>query len=115
MKLYSTKVRLGGSVMHEIRKDEVTAAEIAILRILHGNDAVLEIVQIGDAVRDDEEELDRLRAAYDEGLHAIEPRGSVTVDRLFGMAPLPDSIRNEVEMPTRRRPGRPRRETLEVV
>jgi hypothetical protein len=115
VKLYSTKVRLGGSVMHEIRKDDVTPAEIAILRILHGNDAVLEITATGDTDRDDEEELDRLRAAYDEGLNAIEPRGSVTVDRLFGMAPLPDSIRNEVEMPTRRRPGRPRRIEAEVI
>lgn len=115
MKLYSIKVRLGGNVMNEIRKDEVTAAEIAILRILHGNDAVLEIAAIGDAARDDEEELDRLRAIYDDGLGAIEPRGSVTVDRLFGMAPLPDSIRSEAEMPTRRRPGRPRRAEVEMV
>ncbi len=43
MKLYSCKVRLGGSVVNEVRKDSVLAAEIMLLRGIHGGDAVLEV------------------------------------------------------------------------
>lgn len=42
---YSCKVRLGGTVTNEVRKDDVTAPEILILRSIHGEDAVQDIVE----------------------------------------------------------------------
>ena len=44
MQFYDCKVRLGGNVMHEVRKENITAPEIMVLRALHGDDAVVEIV-----------------------------------------------------------------------
>lgn len=44
MKLYDCTVRLGGSLVNEVQKTEVTAAEIEVLRHLHGGaDSVINI------------------------------------------------------------------------
>jgi hypothetical protein len=75
MKLYSCKVRLHGDVRDEVRKDNVTQAEITVLRRIHGEDAVLEIRTAGATDRNEAAERDRLNAAYGEG----------TVNKIFGM------------------------------
>jgi hypothetical protein len=75
MKLYSCKVRLHGDVRDEVRKDNVTQAEITVLRRIHGDDAVLEIRSAGATDRNEAAERDRLNAAYGEG----------TVNKIFGM------------------------------
>lgn len=64
MKLYSCKVRLGGSVLNEVRKTDVTKAEISILRALHGTDAVSEVLPNGSVARDADEERTRLESIY---------------------------------------------------
>ncbi len=43
MRLYDCKVLLAGSRENEVRKSDVTAAEIMILRALHGEDSVTDI------------------------------------------------------------------------
>src|SRR5690242_12341845 len=40
MRLYDCKVRLAGSRENEVRKTDVTAAEIMVLRAFHGVDSV---------------------------------------------------------------------------
>ena len=63
-KLYDCKLRIGGSVLNEIRKSKVTAPEIEVLRALHGSDAVLDIVEAGEVKRSDREERARLEDAF---------------------------------------------------
>lgn len=64
MKLYSVKIRLSGSLYNEVRKDDVTAAEIAILRNFHGPDSVADIVETGDKPTNHDEERARLWQTY---------------------------------------------------
>lgn len=63
-KLYSCKIRIGGSVLNEIRKTDVTAPEIEVLRAIHGSDAVLDVKQTGEAKRTDREERARIEDIY---------------------------------------------------
>lgn len=63
--LFNCKVRLGGSVMNEVRKSGVTAPEVLILRELHGADAISDIVETDEkAKRTHMEERERLYAVY---------------------------------------------------
>lgn len=64
MKLYDCKVRLAGQVANEVRKYKVTAAEIEILRSIHGADAVAEIVDAGEDKRTSAAERQRLYGLY---------------------------------------------------
>lgn len=50
MKLYTCKVRHGGSLHNEVLKNNVTAPEIRLLQHIHGHDAILDIYEMGDAV-----------------------------------------------------------------
>ncbi len=63
-KLYGCKLRLGGSVLNEVRKDDVTAAEIEMYRALHGSDAVLEIKATGEVKYSDREERERIVSIF---------------------------------------------------
>lgn len=103
MKLYKCKVRLGGSVMNEVRKDSVTAAEVEILRAFHGSDAVIEIVETGeDKKRTSAAERERLYGLYanqsDNMAEAYEKKMRKIRD-LFGhdRLPLPDALDDVVE------------------
>lgn len=64
MHTYNCKVRLGGQVLDEVRKNAVTAAEIMVLRKFHGEDAVLEIKAVGSDNRSHAEERQRLYRNY---------------------------------------------------
>lgn len=70
MKLYDCTVRLEGSPLHEVKKTDVTAAEIIVLREIHGGmDAVIDIKPVGKgrekvAKRTSGEERARLASIY---------------------------------------------------
>lgn len=64
MNLYTCKVRLGGSVLNEVRKSDVTAPEIIVLREIHGSDAVADIVMTGNVKRSSAEERKRITDLY---------------------------------------------------
>lgn len=64
MQTYDCKLRLGGNVANEVRKADVTAPEIFVLRALHGEDAVSEIVPKAMDRRSHEEERQRLYGIY---------------------------------------------------
>jgi hypothetical protein len=90
MRLYDCTVRLNGSLLHSVRKYGVTAAEIVVLRYIHGqsenaNDPVTDIVAAGEARRADAQERARLSSIYRNG----EEPGPVLVNRLLGVAGVP--------------------------
>lgn len=75
---------LGGDSGNQVPKFDVTAAEIAVLRAIHGDDAVSEITPT-DAVpgtrdRTNRGELARLKAIYG---NARDLEGNLVVDQLF--------------------------------
>jgi hypothetical protein len=43
MQTLNCTVRLGGKIMHTVRKKSVTVAELAVLRAVHGADAIVEL------------------------------------------------------------------------
>ncbi|WPZ36707.1 hypothetical protein T8K17_11230 [Thalassobaculum sp. OXR-137] len=76
MELYNATVLHGGRLEMAIPKNNLTVPEIAILRHLHGSDAVKEIHPCGSTKRQHTMELDRLRHLYQkrlaDGPHPIE-------------------------------------------
>lgn len=98
MKLYRCKVLLAGNRLNEVHKDRITAAEIMMLRFVHGgDDAVINIKEIGeDKQRTSEGEREHLRQQYASVIAKTE-RGEIEpVTRLFGPdhLPLPGSLPN---------------------
>jgi hypothetical protein len=90
MRLYDCTVRLNGSLLHSVRKYGVTAAEIVVLRYIHGqsensNDPVADIVAQGETRRADAQERARLSTIYRNG----EEPGPVLINRLLGVAGVP--------------------------
>jgi hypothetical protein len=124
--LYNCKVRLHGDVRDEVRKRNVTAGEIRIFRLIHGEDAVLDVVKTGHkamsaipgnegAHRGDDEERDRLSRFYGEKI----------VAKLYGAKPIslseeiktfedfPDEeVKTYTDQPLPLRRGRPRKEDV---
>lgn len=69
MKLYNCKVRLAGSIDNEVRKEGASAAEVILLRKVHGDDAVVNIVEAGQDNKLTHEGMrDQLRRDYGEKL-----------------------------------------------
>lgn len=80
MQLYDCEVRLGGSLMHTVTKNEVTAPEIMCLRAIHGGDAVVNIRPRRNDRRSHRAEVDRLRAKYPKAF--AEVFGTTHIERL---------------------------------
>lgn len=90
MRLYKAvvKIKSPGSVAytHELPKEGLTAAEIMILRSIHGADGVTNLVSTVMDRRAHREELDRLVDVY----------GAAAVHRVFGPMPqLPVKLADE--------------------
>lgn len=90
MKLYSAKVRLGGSLEHEVNRDNLTGAEMHLLAKIHeGKHPVLvDIKHTGDVNRTDAKERARLADTYTKG-ELTEDRGVKLINELFGVAGVP--------------------------
>ena len=73
-KTYSCKLRLDGSVLNEVPKDEVTASEIEMLRALHGSDAIVNLKDVGSVERSDAEERARVYGVFINPLLDAPPR-----------------------------------------
>lgn len=96
-KLYSCKLRLNGSVLNEVPKDEVTAAEIEMLRGVHGSDAVLNIKGAGSVERSDADERARVLSMFVNPLLDAPPRIKAKTEMfstLFGhkSQPMPKTL-----------------------
>lgn len=67
-KLYKCRVRLAGLVHHEVPKFGITDKEVAILRTIHGSDAVVGFKSDGETTRTESQEFERLAQIYGEGI-----------------------------------------------
>lgn len=92
MKYYSATIRLGGSLLNEVRRHNLSAPEVMFLNAMHGGTAVSHLAQTGEKTFDAKEHA-RLRAElmqqYPKEKHAA------MFSALFGtgrMAPLPESV-----------------------
>ena len=97
MQLYSCIVRNSGSMLNEVPKYNVTAAEIAVLRAIHqgpeaGVEAIREIKATGQDKRTDREERARLEDIYGAGLRTNERLRNLDAILGHASAPLPDRI-----------------------
>lgn len=84
MKLYSATVQLSGSVFNQVRKTELTASEILVLKRMHGGESIKEIVAAGDTDRSDDAERERLNDLYGPALRSIE--NVKTIEGILGVA-----------------------------
>ena len=110
MQLYDCKVRLNGSVANEVVKHEITAAEIMVLRALHGEDSVVDIKAGRMDKRSHTEERQRLYGIYANGntlnAETMGPRMAM-LRGMFGHdtadlpVKLPDEYAAVPEVPTR--------------
>ena len=64
MQICNCTVAIGGEVGMTVLKERVTVPELAILRVIHGEDAVRNIEVIADEAIDSGEERSRLNAVY---------------------------------------------------
>lgn len=92
MQTYSAKLRLSGSLFNEIQKNDLTAAEVTVLRRLHGDDAVVDIKAGKQVDRTDDEERERLNGFYGKGIRRNDK--IKTLDAILGVpgVPLPTRI-----------------------
>jgi hypothetical protein len=91
-KLYSCKLRLEGSVLNEVPKDDVTVAEIMMFRALHGNDAIVNIVETGERTVADAAERQRVVAKFINPARDAPPRLKAKTEmfrNMFGHDTLP--------------------------
>ena len=64
MKIYDCKVRLSGSLLNEVPRRHVPAGEIMMLRGIHGDDAVIDIVESGENDQTKAELWERINSRY---------------------------------------------------
>jgi hypothetical protein len=82
MQLANAMLALAGDLGNTVPKLGITPSEVAVLRFIHGNDAVIEIDVLDVQVeRTHREERDRLTEAY--GAYEGEQRRSRAVEALF--------------------------------
>ena len=76
-------VAIAGNIGQTVRKYAITAAEVAVLQVIHGDDAVTDIqILPGRVERSNRDELSRLREIYKKQ----QPSGKIeapAVDQLF--------------------------------
>lgn len=105
MKLANIMLAIGGGRDNTIPKYDVTAGEIAVLRAIHGEDAVFDVeptdtdaLNENDAKRTNRQELNRLKYIYGKatdanGAHLVEnlyPGAAARVFEDFDELDLPD-------------------------
>lgn len=71
-------IRTGGNIGHTVNRVDLTDYEIRILKRIHGQDAVVNVVQTGEAERDEREEFLRLARFY--GVANVEKVFNVVLD-----------------------------------
>lgn len=84
MHLYNCKVRLAGSLYNEVPKTGITAAEIIVLRTIHGDDAVADIVPAGEEKKTSVQLRGELSLMYGKALRTIDEIKSI--NGIFGVA-----------------------------
>ena len=83
MDIFSGKIRLGGSLLNEVSRINMTAPEVILLRAMHGADAVVELKRTDSKNVKHDEERARLGDMYGE---ARDHDGESYLQELFGPA-----------------------------
>mgnify|MGYP000700485404 FL=1 len=82
MKFYNIKLRLMSNLLHEVRRQNVSAAEVLLLNEIHGGSAVVEMDQSGEKAfspRDHRVERRRLELKFGE-----KQKYADAINKLFG-------------------------------
>jgi hypothetical protein len=113
MKLYDCIVRIGGSLLNEVEKFNVTAPEIIMFQSLHGDDAVREIHPAGESRESDESIRDRMSAYFGTGMIESGRSGADLVRKTLGpkTMPLPkylEGVEEESYLDKRANPDAPK-------
>ncbi len=104
MELYSARILLNGSRDNEVRRDDLTAAEVLILKEMHGPEHVLDIRIVGKAMVGTGEKA-RLRTQSEERKRLLGIEGEIVaiyktehVRKVFpsDMTPLPEALPAEM-------------------
>lgn len=103
MEIYNCKVHVGGSRDNEVRRLNVPAAEIVMLRHLHGEDHVVDLVHVGTSDISDKDVRDLLAMAYGPGDVDMTRAGPAILREVFGPAGnrLPQEIEDVEKAPTK--------------
>lgn len=80
MEIANCMVAIAGDHGHTVPKYDVTPSEVAVLRAIHGEDAVFDLRPLGEADRTGKAEIDRLRFEYRTATDGDDNR---IVDQLF--------------------------------
>lgn len=97
MKYFNCRVRLGGSVLHEVPKQNVSEIEINLFRAIHGPDSVVGIKRHCETAISQEDELRRLGDIY--GDPVVEKALGVKIVRFGAVEEDPDDG-DDVVVPT---------------
>lgn len=89
-------VALGGDTGNTVPRYGVTAAEITVLRAIHGDEAVFDVEPAGEIDRSNREERQRLAEVY----RARDGENKLVIDSLFpgSGARVPETL-DELELP----------------
>lgn len=95
MKFYNIKLRLASNMLHEVRRQNVSAAEVLLLNEIHGGSAIVEFDQSGEKAfspRDHRVERRRLELKFGE-----KQKYADAINKLFGgvASQLPEDISAE--------------------
>lgn len=79
-------VAVGGDIGNKIQKLDITVAEVALLRVVHGEGAVTEVYSVGESDESDRQVYEALKNAY--------PKYAFVAERLWmdGGGRLPGKI-----------------------
>lgn len=86
MQVVNCTVAIAGDMRNTVAKENITVAELIILRELHGHDAVRNIQVVGKASVDSHEERERLA-----GIYAKPP--TIVRDVLGATGPVPKTLK----------------------
>lgn len=82
MQLHNVTVRLGGSLNNTVPKFRVTAAEVLVLRHIHGDDSVVDVIPTDfDKKLRHDSEYARLAHVYDRGAGALGDKPGAADER----------------------------------
>lgn len=101
METANVLLALGGDKRNTVPKYLVTAAEVAVMREIHGHDAVFDIEVVGTVNRTHRQEIGRLTEAYGRqdgerrlspAVNALYPGAAARVHETFAELELPDEF-----------------------
>ena len=117
MEIGSCQVRIGGDVQNTVKKENITPAEILVLKRLHGDDSIIDVriypkerTPKDSEKRTSRNEVERLKKQYVERFTDNPDRPNVIKDLFPGAAPTLPEMFMEV-MPEEQ----VRQETIEEV